>query len=142
MLTMTDGARGDLDAPRADGVTITPATCPAAGPAVDSAAGLAANPAACLAADSSVVPLLELREVSRRFAVRRGFFAEQRLLTAVDAVSLCLYPGESLGLVGESGCGKSTLGRLACGLLAPSEGRALLGGRDLPPAGANSWAAG
>ena len=49
MLTMTDGARGDLDAPRVDGVTTDPATCPAAGPAV----GLAVAPAAGLAATAA-----------------------------------------------------------------------------------------
>lgn len=87
-------------------------------------------------------PLLELRDVSRRFAVKRGLFSEQRSLTAVDAVSLRLFSGQSLGLVGESGCGKSTLGRLASGLLAPSEGQVLLDGKDLPSAGASSWAAG
>ncbi|SCM74452.1 oligopeptide/dipeptide ABC transporter ATP-binding protein [Desulfovibrio sp. 86] len=154
MLTMTDGARGDLGSPREDGVTTNSVACTtidppeglAADATADSTAGLTADavtaPTDGSAAVPGAVPLLELREVSRHFAVRRGFFAEQRLLTAVDAVSLRLYPGESLGLVGESGCGKSTLGRLACGLLAPSKGQALLGGRDLPPAGANSWAAG
>ncbi|MEG6594140.1 ATP-binding cassette domain-containing protein, partial [Desulfovibrio sp. 1188_IL3213] len=91
---------------------------------------------------SSSTLLLELRNVSRRFSIRRGLFAEQRSLLAVDDVSLSLAAGESLGLVGESGCGKSTLGRLACGLLTPSEGRVLLDGRELPPAGAGSWASG
>lgn len=91
---------------------------------------------------TSAAPLLALENVSRRFLVRRGWFGEPQQLTAVDGVSLGLRRGESLGLVGESGCGKSTLGRLACGLLPPSEGRVLLEGRELPPAGAASWAAG
>lgn len=87
-------------------------------------------------------PLLELREVARSFAVRRGLFGETRTLRAVDGVSFTLADGESLGLVGESGCGKSTLGRLACGLLRPDAGEILLEGRALPPAGAGSWSAG
>ena len=91
---------------------------------------------------TSAAPLLALEDVSRRFLVRRGWFGEPQQLTAVDGVSLGLRRGESLGLVGESGCGKSTLGRLACGLLTPSEGRVLLEGRELPTAGAASWAAG
>ena len=91
---------------------------------------------------TSAAPLLALDDVSRRFLVRRGWFGEPQQLTAVDGVSLGLRRGESLGLVGESGCGKSTLGRLACGLLTPSEGRVLLEGRELPTAGAASWAAG
>ena len=78
---------------------------------------------------TSAAPLLALEDVSRRFLVRRGWFGEPQQLTAVDGVSLGLRRGESLGLVGESGCGKSTLGRLACGLLMPSEGRVLLEGR-------------
>ena len=87
-------------------------------------------------------PLLALEGVSRHFTVKRSLLAESRRLIAVDDVTLDLAPGECLGLVGESGCGKSTLGRLACGLLAPSGGRVLFSGRELPPAGADSWAAG
>lgn len=87
-------------------------------------------------------PLLQLLDVSRRFSIRRGLFSSAQELLAVDTVSLSLERGESLGLVGESGCGKSTLGRLACGLLKPSSGKVLLTGKDLPLAGAGSWAAG
>lgn len=86
--------------------------------------------------------LLQLRDVWRRFAVRRGLWAERALLTAVAGVDMSLRAGESLGLVGESGCGKSTLGRMACGLLPPSEGEVLFDGRPLPPAGPRSTAAG
>ncbi|WP_298034042.1 ABC transporter ATP-binding protein [uncultured Desulfovibrio sp.] len=105
---------------------------------------MAASEAPVSGAISAVdaTPLLALDGVSRRFTVRRGWFGEQRELTAVDDVSFGLRRGESLGLVGESGCGKSTLGRLVCGLLVPSAGRVLLEGRTLPPAGADSWAAG
>jgi peptide/nickel transport system ATP-binding protein len=52
-------------------------------------------------------------------------------LRAVDAVSLAVYPGEVVGLVGESGCGKSTVARLACGLLDASAGRIEVGGQTL-----------
>ena len=87
-------------------------------------------------------PLLQLDQVWRTFAVRRGLWQEAGQLAAVAGVDLCLHAGESLGLVGESGCGKSTLGRLACGLLPPSRGRVLLDGQNLPSAGPHSTAAG
>lgn len=76
-------------------------------------------------------PLLELRQASRTFAVRRGFMAAQATVHAVDGVDLCLHKGQTLGLVGESGCGKSTLGRLAVGLLQASSGEVLLDGTPL-----------
>lgn len=67
-----------------------------------------------------MTPLLELRDVSRHFTVRRGFFDPTPLtLKAVDGVSLSVDKGETLGLVGESGCGKSTLARLVVRLLDP-----------------------
>lgn len=76
--------------------------------------------------------LLELKRVSREFTVRRGFFDPRPAsVKAVNDVSFRLFPGETLGLVGESGCGKSTLARMAVGLLPPSSGEVLLSGRAL-----------
>ncbi|MCR4667180.1 MAG: ATP-binding cassette domain-containing protein [Desulfovibrio sp.] len=65
-------------------------------------------------------------------------WGEKRQLRAVDGVDLNLRQGECVGLVGESGCGKSTLGRMACGLLSPSEGSLFFSGQPLPPAGSDS----
>ena len=79
----------------------------------------------------TTAPLLELREVRRRYSVGGGVFAPRRVLTAVAGVSLTLGAGEVLGLVGESGCGKSTLARLVLGLEAPSEGEVLVAGKPI-----------
>ena len=50
---------------------------------------------------------------------------------AVDGVDFCVEPGEIVGLLGPNGAGKSTTFRMACGLIAPTEGRVLLHDRDV-----------
>ncbi len=67
------------------------------------------------------MPLLELRNVTRRF----GDFP------AVDDVSFTVEAGEFFTLLGPSGCGKTTLLRLIAGLDRPDAGRILLDGEDL-----------
>ncbi len=67
--------------------------------------------------------LVEVRNLKKYFPVKGGLF--QRHIgdvKAVDDVSLDIYTGETLGLVGESGCGKSTLGRTILQLIRPSAG--------------------
>ncbi len=86
-------------------------------------------------------PLLELRGVSKRFvrkldvaarvANRFGARAREEVVHAVDRVDLRVGEREVVGLVGESGCGKSTLGRLAVGLLEPSDGERIWRGAAL-----------
>ncbi|HEX7273788.1 MAG TPA: ABC transporter ATP-binding protein [Casimicrobiaceae bacterium] len=84
--------------------------------------------------------LLELRGVSKRFVrpldvaerlARLAVAWDEEVVHAVDRVDVAIAEGEAVGLVGESGCGKSTLGRLAVGLLPPSEGERLWRGAPL-----------
>lgn len=74
-------------------------------------------------------PLLEAREVTKTFFRARRDSAGT--FNAVDHVSLALAAGELVELTGRSGGGKSTLLTMMAGLLTPSEGSVLLGGRDL-----------
>ncbi|NJN02621.1 MAG: ABC transporter ATP-binding protein [Leptolyngbyaceae cyanobacterium RM1_1_2] len=67
-------------------------------------------------------PILSVHNLVKAFPVRRGFFAQKTELRAVDDVSFDVYPGETLGLVGESGCGKSTLSRCLLRLIEPTSG--------------------
>ena len=68
-------------------------------------------------------PLLRVRGLKVYFPIRTGGLLPSTVpLKAVDEVSFDLYPGETLGIVGESGCGKSTLGRGVLQLLEPTGG--------------------
>src|ERR1700733_12278679 len=82
-------------------------------------------------------PLLSVRNLRVHFPLPSALFAEKRVVKAVDGVSFDLYPGETLGIVGESGCGKSTLGRAALKLLPATAGRVVWLGRDLESEGKN-----
>jgi oligopeptide transport system ATP-binding protein len=78
--------------------------------------------------------LVATERLGKYFPVGSSFFARsQRLLRAVDGVSLRVRRGETVGLVGESGCGKSTLGRLILRLVEPTFGRVVYDGRDILP---------
>ena len=76
--------------------------------------------------------LLSVRDLRTWFPIRRLLFSPSRgYIKAVDGVSFDLYPGETLGLVGESGCGKTTLGRTLLRLERASGGRVVYDGHDL-----------
>ena len=67
--------------------------------------------------------LLEIRDVKQYFPVKKTKLREkQRYVRANDGISLTIYEGETLGLVGESGCGKSTFGRTILQLYPQTHG--------------------
>ena len=71
-------------------------------------------------------PLLSIAELKVHFDLGR-----HRIVKAVDGVSLDIFPGETLGLVGESGCGKTTLGRAVLRLVEPTSGKVVFRDTDI-----------
>ena len=77
-------------------------------------------------------PILKIEHLKTWFPLKKGVFNRvYDHVKAVDDVSFEVYPGETLGLVGESGCGKTTLGRSILRLVEPSEGRIIFEGKDV-----------
>ena len=73
--------------------------------------------------------LVEVEHLKQYFQVRSGF--KNMALKAVDDVSFCIKPGETLGLVGESGCGKTTVGRSLLHLYDPTGGTVRFEGEEV-----------
>jgi peptide/nickel transport system ATP-binding protein len=77
-------------------------------------------------------PLLQVKNLKTYYPSKRNFWGKPiEYVKAVDDVSFDVYPGETLGLVGESGCGKTTLGRTILRLSPATEGSILYKGQDL-----------
>ena len=87
-------------------------------------------------AQSGKEPILSAHDLVKHYPIRTGVFRRQTgAVRAVDGVSFDLYPGETLGIVGESGCGKSTLGRLLVQLEAPTAGELTFDGQKMSDVG-------
>ena len=78
-------------------------------------------------AETGKMPLVEVKNLKKYFNTKK----KGSYLHAVDDVSFNIYPGETMGLVGESGCGKSTVGNLLMRLLEPTEGQFLFDGKSV-----------
>jgi len=77
-------------------------------------------------------PLMQIKNLKTYFPIRNGFFGGiSDHVKAVDNVSFDVYPGETLGLVGESGCGKTTIGRTIIRLEESTEGQMIYKGKDI-----------
>ena len=76
-------------------------------------------------------PLLQAIDLKKHYPVKKGMFAPERLVKALDGVSFNLERGKTLAVVGESGCGKSTLGRLLTMIEMPTGGELYYQGQDL-----------
>ncbi|WP_312366099.1 dipeptide ABC transporter ATP-binding protein [Ensifer sp.] len=87
-------------------------------------------------------PVLDVRNLVKAFSISGGFFdrlqfgggkllAPERVLNAVNGVSLSIAPGEVLALVGESGCGKSTVAKTIARIHAPTSGDIYIDGTEV-----------
>ncbi len=77
-------------------------------------------------------PILEIKNLETWFPVKKNFFGKTtEWVKAVNDVSFKVYPGETLGLVGESGCGKTTLGRTILRLVEAKSGEIIFDGKNI-----------
>jgi ABC-type glutathione transport system ATPase component len=79
------------------------------------------------------LPLVDIRELTKTYIRGGGLLSRSKAeeLRAVNRVSLDIFAGETVGLVGESGCGKTTLGRMLLRLIEPTSGTIRFGGSDV-----------
>ncbi|MBW8348294.1 ATP-binding cassette domain-containing protein [Bacillus sp. IITD106] len=75
--------------------------------------------------NESKTPLIQVKDLRKYFSI------DHHQLKAVDGLTLDIFPGETVGLVGESGCGKSTAGRTIIRLYEPTDGEVLYNGRNI-----------
>lgn len=87
-------------------------------------------------------PLLSVRDLKVHFTLSKQSpwpWAAATVLKAVDGVSFDIFPGQTLGIVGESGCGKSTLARALLNLIPATDGSIRWQGKEMNGAKAQAW---
>ena len=84
--------------------------------------------------DTAAGPVLEARDLTREYQVKRGFFGRTATVKALNGVSFALGAGDTLAVVGESGSGKSTLSRILTLIEPPTAGSLLIEGADVAKA--------
>jgi peptide/nickel transport system ATP-binding protein len=93
-----------------------------------------APPTARVRSEKSVgEPLVAVKNLTKYFPITKGIIFQKEVarVHAVEDVTFAIYPGETLGLVGESGCGKSTTARLVTKLLEPTRGEIYFEGQEI-----------
>lgn len=81
-------------------------------------------------------PLLSVQDLCTWYPTNAGLFSKKTdYVKAVDHINFEVFPGETLGLVGESGCGKTTLGRTILQLIKPTSGKVIFNGQDITTIG-------
>ena len=91
---------------------------------------------------SDAIPLLSVRDLHVHFKLASDSpwpWASPRVLKAVSGVSFDIYPGQTLGVVGESGCGKSTLARALLNLIPATAGSIAWQGQEMRGAAPAAW---
>lgn len=113
-----------------DAPTMTGAGAAGAAPAAATAGATA--PAGAASATDAREPILSIRHLCKDFKLRGDkLFDKPKTLHALSDVSLDVYEGETLGIIGESGCGKSTLGRCIVQLHHATSGEICYRGRNI-----------
>lgn len=87
-------------------------------------------------------PLLSVRDLKVHFTLSTQSpwpWAAASVLKAVDGVSFDIFPGQTLGIVGESGCGKSTLARALLNLIPATDGSIRWQGKEMNGAKGQAW---
>jgi len=125
------GAMQGTDLPRKFDLLRTETKASAPATPGDGAASVI-EPASVDTRPANAAPILRVKDLVTRFDLRSGLFNRvTRRVHAVERVSFDLYPGETLGIVGESGCGKSTTGRSLLRLVESQSGAIEFGGRNI-----------